>query len=199
MVKILEEVDMRLAFMSWTLYWTPTATACEVLARRIVHLTEPDKVKSIMSMRYKHRQIDGDESELSNALELAIDQHWYFHTSIHLLWWQKIDFSSTIFISSNESQEGKDFFRPLSCGNKWHLLHKSCQCALEWWCHSEKQWEWWNRVWAIFLPVVRLCSNTLYQMFNTLKLVKTHFGDISIHLDCLCLGTLGPVKTQSPS
>ena len=58
--------------------------ACEVLARRIVHLTEAENVKSVMSMRYKHRQIDGDESELSNALELAIDQHWYFYTSNHL-------------------------------------------------------------------------------------------------------------------
>jgi hypothetical protein len=42
-------------------------------------------MKSVMSMRYKYRQIDGAESEMSNALELAIDQHWYFYTSIHLL------------------------------------------------------------------------------------------------------------------
>jgi hypothetical protein len=35
-------------------------------------------------------------------------------------------------------------------------------------------------------------------MSNTLKLVKTHFGDISIHLDCLHLGTFGPVMIQSP-
>ena len=58
---------------------------CEVIARRLIHLTEPDKIKSIMSMRYKHRQIDGDESEMSNALELAIDQHWYSYTSILLI------------------------------------------------------------------------------------------------------------------
>ena len=57
---------------------------CEVLARRIIHLTEPESIKSVMSMRYKYRQIDGDESEMSNALELAIDQHWYFYTSFHL-------------------------------------------------------------------------------------------------------------------
>lgn len=59
--------------------------ACEVIARRIIHLTEPDSIKSVMSMRYKYRQIDGEESEMSNALELAIDQDWYLHTSIHLL------------------------------------------------------------------------------------------------------------------
>lgn len=52
------------------------ATACEVLARRIVHLAEPEKIKNIMSNRYQHRQVDGDESEMSSALELAIDQHW---------------------------------------------------------------------------------------------------------------------------
>jgi hypothetical protein len=52
------------------------ATACEVLARRIVHLTEPEKIKDIMSNRYQHRQVDGDESEMSSALELAIDQNW---------------------------------------------------------------------------------------------------------------------------
>ena len=63
----------------------PTAMACEVLARRIVHLAEPDRIKSVMSMRYKHRQIDGEESEICNALELAIDQHWYFQASTHLL------------------------------------------------------------------------------------------------------------------
>jgi len=30
-----------------------------------------------MSTRYKHRQIDGEESEMSSVLEMAIDQHWY--------------------------------------------------------------------------------------------------------------------------
>jgi len=53
------------------------ATACEVLARRIVHLAEPEKIKNILSNRYQHRRVDGDESEMSSALELAIDQHWY--------------------------------------------------------------------------------------------------------------------------
>ncbi|PPQ64620.1 hypothetical protein CVT24_008357 [Panaeolus cyanescens] len=63
------------------------ATACEVLARRIVHLTEPGRIKDIMSKRFKHRQIDGDESEMSSALEMAIDQH------------------CTIFLSSSEAQD----------------------------------------------------------------------------------------------
>lgn len=52
------------------------AIACEVLARRIVYLAEPDRLRAIMSTRYRHRQVDGDVSEMSSALELAIDQHW---------------------------------------------------------------------------------------------------------------------------
>lgn len=52
------------------------AIACEVLARRIVHLVEPDRLRAIMSTRYRHRQVDGDLSEMSSALEMAIDQHW---------------------------------------------------------------------------------------------------------------------------
>ncbi|CAA7260062.1 unnamed protein product [Cyclocybe aegerita] len=63
------------------------AVACEVLARRIVHLTEPGKIKDIMAKRFQHRQVDGDESEMSSALEMAIDQH------------------CTIFLSSSEAQE----------------------------------------------------------------------------------------------
>ncbi|TFK43743.1 calcium activated cation channel [Crucibulum laeve] len=63
------------------------AVACEVLARRIVHLAPPDRLTAIMSTRYQHRQIDGDESDLASALEMAIDQH------------------CAIFLSSSESQE----------------------------------------------------------------------------------------------
>lgn len=63
------------------------AVACEVLARRIVHLAEPDRIATIMSTRYQHRQIDGDESEMASALESAIDQH------------------CTIFLSSSEAQD----------------------------------------------------------------------------------------------
>ena len=33
-------------------------------------------------------------------------------------------------------------------------------------------------------------------MFNSLKLVNIHFGDILIHLDCLYLGTFGSVRIQ---
>jgi len=62
------------------------AIACEVLARRIVHLTPADRMTSIMSTRYCHIQRDGDDSSLSSALELAIDQH------------------CTIFLSSSEAQ-----------------------------------------------------------------------------------------------
>ena len=54
-----------------------SAVACEVLARRIVHLAEPDRLATIMSTRYRHRQVDGDASEMASALEVAIDQHWY--------------------------------------------------------------------------------------------------------------------------
>jgi hypothetical protein len=51
------------------------AVACEVLARRIVHKSPPDKLVSILSTRYEHMHSDGD-IELSSALELAIDTHW---------------------------------------------------------------------------------------------------------------------------
>lgn len=83
------------------------AVACEVLARRLLHLTEPDKIKDIMAKRYQHRQIDGDDSEMSSALEMAIDQHWsvsvvYELPSILV----DIIFRSSIFLSSTEAQEG---------------------------------------------------------------------------------------------
>ncbi|KAF5358902.1 hypothetical protein D9758_004822 [Tetrapyrgos nigripes] len=63
------------------------AVACEVLARRIVHKTAPDRLNAIMSTRYKHKQIDGDDSDPCSALEMAIDTH------------------ATIFLSSTESQD----------------------------------------------------------------------------------------------
>jgi hypothetical protein len=50
---------------------------CEVLARRIVHLAPPDRLHSIMSTRFRHKQINGEMSEMSSALEMAIDSHWY--------------------------------------------------------------------------------------------------------------------------
>ncbi|KAJ3722591.1 calcium activated cation channel [Lentinula raphanica] len=63
------------------------AIACEVLARRIVHLSAPDRLAAVMATRYTHIQIDGDESDPASALEMAIDSH------------------STIFLSSSESQD----------------------------------------------------------------------------------------------
>jgi hypothetical protein len=66
------------------------AIACEVLARRIVHNAPPRRLNPIMSTRFRHRERDGEETKLSSALELAIDQH------------------CTIFLSSNEAQFGAD-------------------------------------------------------------------------------------------
>ncbi|KAF4601188.1 hypothetical protein EYR38_005838 [Pleurotus pulmonarius] len=63
------------------------AVACEVLARRIVHRAAPDRLYTIMSTRYCHRQVDGDESGVASALELAIDSQCY------------------IFLSSSEAQD----------------------------------------------------------------------------------------------
>ncbi|CAK5275367.1 unnamed protein product [Mycena citricolor] len=63
------------------------ATACEVLARRIVHAAPPDALNTIMSTRFQHIQIDGDKSDMASALEMAIDSH------------------CTIFLSSSEAQD----------------------------------------------------------------------------------------------
>ena len=52
------------------------AIACEVLARRIVHRAPQDRLNSLMSTRYRHLESDGDKSDLSSALELAIDTNW---------------------------------------------------------------------------------------------------------------------------
>ena len=60
----------------------PKAIACEVLARRIVHQAPPDRLTCIMSTRFKHRQIDGDDSDMSSALELAIDSRWCVFTAL---------------------------------------------------------------------------------------------------------------------
>ncbi|KAJ7129408.1 calcium activated cation channel [Mycena epipterygia] len=63
------------------------ATACEVLARRIVHIAPPETLNAIMSTRFQHVQVDGDKSDMSSALEMAIDSH------------------CTIFLSSSEAQD----------------------------------------------------------------------------------------------
>ncbi|RDX53892.1 calcium activated cation channel [Lentinus brumalis] len=63
------------------------ATACEVLARRVVHQAPPEKLQDVMSARFRHKEIDGDISGRVSALELAIDSH------------------CTIFLSSSEAQD----------------------------------------------------------------------------------------------
>ncbi|KAH0839846.1 hypothetical protein J3R83DRAFT_796 [Lanmaoa asiatica] len=63
------------------------AVACEVLARRIVHQTPLDSVIPTITNRYRYRESDGDISEASSALEVAIDNH------------------CTIFLSSCEVQD----------------------------------------------------------------------------------------------
>ncbi|KAJ7284134.1 calcium activated cation channel [Mycena rebaudengoi] len=63
------------------------AVACEVLARRIVHYAPAETLNAIMSTRFQHIQVDGDRSDLSSALEMAIDSH------------------CTIFLSSSEAQD----------------------------------------------------------------------------------------------
>ncbi|KAF9054955.1 calcium activated cation channel [Hymenopellis radicata] len=63
------------------------AIACEVLARRIVHSSPPDRISVLMSARYRHKQMDGDSSDMTSALEMAIDSH------------------CTIFLSSTEAQD----------------------------------------------------------------------------------------------
>ncbi|KAI6047511.1 hypothetical protein EDC04DRAFT_2864568 [Pisolithus marmoratus] len=49
------------------------AVACEVLARRIVHQSPPDKIIPMVTTRYRYRHADGDISVASSALEIAID------------------------------------------------------------------------------------------------------------------------------
>ncbi|KAI0660794.1 hypothetical protein C8Q70DRAFT_972498 [Cubamyces menziesii] len=71
------------------------ATACEVLARRVVHQAPPEQVSGIMSSRFRHREADGDLSGRVSALEMAIDSH------------------CTIFLSSTEAQ---DVVQDLWCG-----------------------------------------------------------------------------------
>ena len=51
------------------------ATACEVLARRLVHNLPAGRLESVMSTRFRYRESDGDASAPVSALETAIDQH----------------------------------------------------------------------------------------------------------------------------
>ncbi|TFK55588.1 hypothetical protein OE88DRAFT_1622056 [Heliocybe sulcata] len=78
------------------------AVACEVLARKIIHQAPSDRLKSIMSTRFQIKESDGDVSEMTSALELAIDSH------------------CTIFLSSSEAQ---DVINALWCG-QWVQQNK---------------------------------------------------------------------------
>ncbi|KAI0772122.1 hypothetical protein BD413DRAFT_548533 [Trametes elegans] len=71
------------------------AIACEVLARRVLHQAPPEKISAVMSSRFRHKEVDGDVSGRSSALEMAIDSH------------------CTIFLSSSEAQ---DVVQDLWCG-----------------------------------------------------------------------------------
>ena len=51
------------------------ATACEALARRIVHNLPSGRLEAVMSTRFRYRESDGDTSAATSALETAIDQH----------------------------------------------------------------------------------------------------------------------------
>lgn len=57
------------------------ATACEVLARRVVHQAPSDKTVLMLSTRFRFKEVDEGVSEKASALELAIDSHWYAHAS----------------------------------------------------------------------------------------------------------------------
>ncbi|KAI0727308.1 hypothetical protein C8Q72DRAFT_841133 [Fomitopsis betulina] len=63
------------------------ATACEVLARRVVHQAPSDKTVLMLSTRFRFKEVDEGVSEKASALELAIDSH------------------CTIFLSSTEAQD----------------------------------------------------------------------------------------------
>lgn len=76
MTKTTAEVENTLAYHYNFSHVLLLAIACEVLARRIVHKTPQDRLTTVMSTRYRHLEWDGDNSDLSSALELAIDTHW---------------------------------------------------------------------------------------------------------------------------
>jgi hypothetical protein len=60
------------------------ATACEMLARRVLRLVPPDRLDNVMSARFKYVDWDGDPSSPKSALEEAIDQHWYVLCTLSL-------------------------------------------------------------------------------------------------------------------
>lgn len=75
------------------------ATACEVLARRMVHRFPKDRLPSVMSGRFRWRTADGGESASASALEVAIDGHCTVSSTV-----QGIEADIQIFLSSNEAQ-----------------------------------------------------------------------------------------------
>ncbi|KIL70252.1 hypothetical protein M378DRAFT_183807 [Amanita muscaria Koide BX008] len=60
------------------------ATACEVLARRIVHISPKDRLINILSTRFEYGH-EGS-SDLASALEMAIDQNWFAQDVVQALW-----------------------------------------------------------------------------------------------------------------
>lgn len=75
-LKTLVVVRVPISILGTSLSRIIQAVTCEVLARRIVHQTPLDRVIPIITNRYTYRESDGDISEASSALEVAIDNHW---------------------------------------------------------------------------------------------------------------------------
>ena len=69
--------------------------------------TIPLGLSTVMSTRFRHREWDGDKSNLSSALEAAIDQHWYVIHIISLFDYLYLHPLSSIFLSSTEAQYGR--------------------------------------------------------------------------------------------
>jgi hypothetical protein len=76
------------------------ATACEVLARRIVHNLPAGRLEAVMSTRFRYRESDGDASAATSALETAIDQH----CTVSPLPCDGSDTDEQVFLSSTEAQ-----------------------------------------------------------------------------------------------
>ncbi|KAG9317378.1 hypothetical protein JVU11DRAFT_1577 [Chiua virens] len=82
------------------------AVACEVIARKVVHQTPLDKVVGLVTNRYRYRENDGEISEASSTLEVAVENH------------------CTIFLSCNEVQDDKPY-RKSPYGGFWSHIDPS--------------------------------------------------------------------------
>ncbi|GJJ07175.1 hypothetical protein Clacol_001375 [Clathrus columnatus] len=51
------------------------ATACEIIARKLIHIVGPERLASIMSTRYRYRDNEGNISSPSSVFEFAVDKH----------------------------------------------------------------------------------------------------------------------------